>query len=289
MVVDESMSERRFQFGENWLQFAADLQPNQIVEAKESLSRLLGCNDLDGLSFLDIGCGSGLFSLAARRMGARVRSFDFDPDSVACTQALRDRYYPEDPHWTVEHGSILDTGYIERLGRFDVVYSWGVLHHTGAMWAALDRASELVSPSGILAIALYRQTPLCGAWQIEKRMYVSMPASLQAVVRGAYKAAFFAGMALSGRNPFKYVREYKSNRGMDWHRDIQDWLGGYPYESAKPAAVKSHVTQRGFIVARAFERPAGIGLFGSGCDEFVFQAQPSTALTAGVSVAASTP
>jgi 2-polyprenyl-3-methyl-5-hydroxy-6-metoxy-1,4-benzoquinol methylase len=264
--------ERRFKFGENWLQFAADLQPGQIIEAVGSLSRLLGRNELEGLSFLDIGCGSGLFSLAAHKMGARVRSFDFDPDSVSCTQALRDRYYPDDPHWIVERGSILDPGYIARLDRFDIVYSWGVLHHTGAMWSALDCAAGLVAPSGILAVALYRQTPLCGVWRIEKRAYVSLPPFVQSAVRGTYKVAFFAGKATLGGNPFKYVRNYKSNRGMDWHHDVHDWLGGYPYESAKADAVKSRMTQRGFRVVRTFERPAGNGLFGTGCDEFVFQA-----------------
>ena len=219
------MRERRFKFGENWRQFAAHLHPDQIVEAGESLSRLLGRNELEGLSFLDIGCGSGLFSLAARKMGARVRSFDFDPDSASCTQALRDRYYPDDPHWIVERGSILDSGYIGRLDRCDIVYSWGVLHHTGAMWAALDRAAGLVAPSGILAIALYRQTPLCWAWRIEKRAYVSLPAFIQSVVRGAYKAAFFAGKAASGAQSI-HIRpglQVQSRNGLASRRPRLAW------------------------------------------------------------------
>jgi SAM-dependent methyltransferase len=274
------VSGHAFKFGENWLQFAANLGPDQISEARESLSRLLGRDKLEDLSFLDIGCGSGLFSLAAREMGARVRSFDFDPDSVSCAQALRARYHPDDPHWIVERGSILDAGYTATLGKFDVVYSWGVLHHTGAMWAAVDRAAGLVAPGGIFAIAIYRRTPLCGTWRVEKRAYASMPPVFQSVFRGAYKSAFFAGMAASGRNPFQYVRQYKSNRGMNWHHDVHDWLGGYPYESAKADAVKSHVTQLGFRVERSFERPAGVGLFGTGCDEFVFEAQAPAALAA---------
>jgi len=274
--------ERRFKFGENWQQFAADLHPDQIVEAGEALSRLLGRKELEGLSFLDIGCGSGLSSLVARKMGACVRSFDFDPDSVACTQALRDRHYSDDPDWIVEPGSILDSDYVGRLGRFDVVYSWGVLHHTGAMWEALDRAAGLVATSGILAVALYRQTPLCSAWRIEKRTYVSLPTLGQAVVRGAYKTAFYAANTALGRNPFTYVRDYKSNRGMDWHRDVHDWLGGYPYESANADMVKSRMIQLGFRVVRTFERPAGVGLFGTGCDEFVFQAQPTIVYDASI-------
>ena len=270
--MKRELSERRFKFGENWLKFTADLRPEQIAEAATSLSRLLGATELDGRSFLDVGCGSGLFSLAARRLGAKVRSFDFDPDCVLCTQALRDRYYPDDRYWIVERGSILDSGYTARLQNFDIVYSWGVLHHTGAMWTAVERAAGLVAPSGMLVIALYRKTPLCWAWHLEKRAYVSAPPLVQSMFRGAYKAAFCAGKAAQGQNPFRYVRDYKSNRGMDWHRDVDDWLGGFPYESAKAEAVKSRMLQFGFSTIRSFERPAGIGLFGTGCDEFVFQA-----------------
>jgi 2-polyprenyl-6-hydroxyphenyl methylase/3-demethylubiquinone-9 3-methyltransferase len=279
--------ECRFKFGENWQQFAAQLHPDQIVQSGESLSQLLGRNELEGLTFLDIGCGSGLSSLVARERGARVRSFDFDPDSVACTQALRDRYYPDDPDWTVERGSILDRDYVVRLGKFDIVYSWGVLHHTGALWTALDHAADVVAPSGMLAIALYRHTPLCWAWHIEKWAYVALPPLGQSVIRGAYKAAFFAAKTAVGDNPFRYVQEYKSKRGMDWHYDVHDWLGGYPYESVKPEAVKSHMRHRGFSVVRTFEHPAGNGLFGTGCDEFVFRAQPATAAGASPALAES--
>jgi SAM-dependent methyltransferase len=268
----------RFGFGENWLKFAADLRPEQIVEAEKSLSRLLDRNDLSGLSFLDIGSGSGLFSLAARKKGARVKSFDIDPDSVACTQAVRNQYCLNDSYWTVERGSILDRDYVNQLGTFDIVYSWGVLHHTGAMWSALEHAAGLVSPSGILAIALYRQTPLCSAWRIEKRLYVSAPRLAQFAIRGPYKAAYLIGKATRGQNPIKFVRDYKSSRGMNWHRDVHDWLGGYPYESASAETVKQQLKRLGLCIVRTFERPPGIGLFGTGCDEYVSQKPPVASL-----------
>ena len=94
--------------------------------------------------------------------------------------------------------------------------------------------------------------------------------ALSAVRRcaGAYKTAYLAGSA-TGRNPSVYVRNYKSARGMNWHRDVHDWLGGYPYESANPAEVKTQLGRLGFTVIRSIERPAGIGIFGTGCDEFV--------------------
>ena len=162
---------RRFGFGENWRSFLTGLDEARIVEAEKSLQWLLGRERLDGLSFLDVGSGSGLSSLAARRLGANVVSFDYDPQSVECTTMLRDRYCPLDPNWRVERGSILDRDYLHKLGRFEIVYSWGVLHHTGALRNAIENASRLVMPGGMFAFALYRKTALCPFWALEKRWY----------------------------------------------------------------------------------------------------------------------
>src|SRR5205823_4976755 len=124
----------RFRFGRNWARFLTVLDDERIAQAERSLIEMLGLTRLDGLSFVDAGSGSGLFSLAAKRLGAaRVHSFDYDPESVLCTQELKRRFFPGDVNWTIEQGSVLDPVYLQSLGAFDVVYSWGVLHHTGDM------------------------------------------------------------------------------------------------------------------------------------------------------------
>src|SRR5439155_2047567 len=128
----------------------------RIAAAERSLEEMLGRGSLAHKRFLDIGSGSGLFSLAARRLGARrVHSFDYDPQSVACTRELRRRYLPDDPAWTIERGSILDERFAASLGSFDVVYSWGVLHHTGDMWRALELALSTVDDGGLIFVAIY--------------------------------------------------------------------------------------------------------------------------------------
>ena len=174
---------QRFEFGKNWTWFLATLTDAKIEQAVQSLQDMLEVADLKGARFLDIGSGSGLFSLAARRLGARVHSLDYDPHSVACTRELRRRYFPEDPEWIVESGSALDEAYIRSLGEFDVVYSWGVLHHTGQMWAALANAAIPVADGGKLFIAIYNDqgTP-SRRWTKVKRTYNALPKPLRFLV-----------------------------------------------------------------------------------------------------------
>ena len=268
----EVSSGERFEFGANWARFLSVLNEERILAAERGLKRMLQQERLDGLSFVDIGSGSGLSSLAARRLGARVHSFDYDPQSVATTTELRRRYFSSDPLWTVERGSALDADYLKRLGTFDIVYSWGVLHHTGRMWEALNNVVDLVAPNGRLFIAIYNDTGTqARRWRAIKRTYNRLPGALQApfaaLVSVPEEGKAFARAALKLR-PFDYVRgwtDYRSRRGMSrWH-DIVDWVGGYPYEFATPDEIFEFYRQRGFALENL--HVGGVGL---GCNEFVF-------------------
>jgi 2-polyprenyl-6-hydroxyphenyl methylase/3-demethylubiquinone-9 3-methyltransferase len=263
----------RFEFGANWARFLSVLNEERIASAERGLREFLECERLDGLSFLDVGSGSGLSSLAARRLGARVHSFDYDPQSVACTAELRRRYFPNDPQWSVDRGSALDAEYLRSLGRFDVVYSWGVLHHTGRMWEALELAALPVAPGGKLFIAIYNDTGTQSLrWHVIKRAYNRLPRRLRApfalLVSLPEELKALARATLRMR-PLDYVRswtEYRSRRGMSrWH-DIVDWVGGYPYEYAKPEEIFDFYRSRGFTLSRM--KCGGVGL---GCNQFVFE------------------
>ena len=264
----------RFGFGENWARFLAVVDDERIAEAERSLREWLGEGALEGRTFLDAGCGSGLFSLAALRLGAsRVHSFDYDPASVGCAMELRRRYGHPETKWTVERGDVLDEEYVAGLGTYDVVYSWGVLHHTGDMWRALERIERTVAPGGRLFIAIYNdQRFMSRYWTLVKRIFNRLPAELRTpyavLVMAPRELASLAIHTLRGR-PHDYVRSwtrYKSSRGMSrWH-DLLDWVGGYPFEVAKPEAIFDLYRKRGFELERL--RTCGGGL---GCNEFVLR------------------
>jgi len=260
----------RFEFGANWSRFLSRLNDDRIVEAEKSLCEMLGADSLEGKTFLDAGSGSGLFSLAARRLGARVRSFDFDLQSVACTAELRRRFYPEDEQWTVTEGSVLDAGFLKSLGTFDVVYSWGVLHHTGAMWNALANVAPLVAPDGLLFVSIYNDQGLQSRfWTSVKRLYNRAPRALRWLLLLPALVALWGPKTLIDfikLQPFKSWRAYGGTRGMSAWNDVVDWVGGYPFEVARPEEIFAFYRGRGFALREM--KTCGGRL---GCNEFVFE------------------
>lgn len=229
-----------FAFGRNWQEFLKSIDAERIRAAETSLAEFLGLQDLSDKSFLDIGCGSGLFSLAAFNLKAeKVVSFDVDPFSVECCKHLREQSGNPD-NWQVLEGSVLDNGFLSTLASFDIVYSWGVLHHTGRMWDAIFNSASLVRPGGCYYIAIYNKILSRNGstswvhpfWLKIKTIYNSRPIVGKFVFQPLAMAAYLGIVMARLENPVTHVKNYKSHRGMSWKTDAVDWLGGYPYEFA---------------------------------------------------------
>ena len=271
--LEEITRGQRFEFGANWSRFLQRLNEDRIDAAVESLRGLLGLERLDGMTFLDVGSGSGLFSLAARRLGATVFSLDYDPKSVACTRHVQETFFPGDTGWRVAEGSVLDRQFMASLRDFDVVYSWGVLHHTGSMWQAIGNASESVKSGGLLALALYNdQGAMSKRWLKLKKIYNALPRFLRVpytlLVMGLREVPQFFWLAVKLR-PLEYFKRFSTPsgpRGMSYWHDMVDWIGGYPFEVAKPEEVFRFLSARGFELLDMHTLGAGLG-----CNEYIFR------------------
>ena len=269
---EEVKKGKRFEFGKNWQNFSLFLNDQRIAEAELSLKKMLDLESLEGKSFLDIGSGSGLFSLAARRLGARVHSFDYDSDCVTCTQELKRRFFLEDDKWVIEQASVLDINYMKSLGQFDIVYSWGVLHHTGSMWQALNNTALAVTIQGKIFIAIYNdQGSQSKLWLMVKRFYCSgliLKLIILALIIPFFITGGFLADVFKKVNPINRYLSCKNKRGMRIFNDWFDWLGGLPFEVAKPEEIFSFFNSKDFVLKKLKTVSGKLG-----CNEYVFLKQ----------------
>lgn len=239
----------RFEFGANWANFVDKHFSQERVDiSRRHILEFLGKDNLDGLSFLDIGCGSGLHSLAAWQAGAkRIDSFDYDVKSVETTRLLH-RLAKAPEAWQIFQGSVLDSSFMSTLRPADIVYSWGVLHHTGDVWNGIRQAAALVAPGGLFYVALYSSDmhidPPPQYWLDLKQAYVKASRLKRRWMEFSHIWRFHMGRRLTSL-PQVVINAYKDQRGrgMSFMTDIRDWLGGWPMEFCYDADVIEFVTR----------------------------------------------
>ncbi len=280
-----------FSFGRNWTEYVKNFLDEEKIEiSKKSFSKYMPEEEYKGKTFIDIGCGSGIFSLSALRLGcAKVISFDVDPHSINATKLTKEKFAKENlENWEIFEGSILDENLVKRFeSQGDVVYSWGVLHHTGNMWKAIENAAKLVKPGGKFIIAIYNKTASSEFWLKMKRFYNNSPKWIKLFLIYFYfgyvmfrRFGSYCKSALIGKpRPFRLKDILGRERGMSIFYDVIDWLGGYPYEFATVEEINSFVEKLNFslvsnptklisIPKKIFNR---FSFDQTGCNEFVFK------------------
>lgn len=253
----------RFRFGRNWQDFIKhSLNDGAYGAAKSHLHALITRHGAPRASFLDIGCGSGLFLSAALQEGfGRVVGFDYDPDSIEASRQLVVCSSRNREKVRIMRGDVLDSAFLTSLGKFSFVYAWGSLHHTGSMWQAIKNAAEQVSEQGVLVISIYNRSLTSPVWKLLKRLYVRSGRLVRNILIGTvYVAGAIAKAIYTCKNPFR------EDRGMNFYYDIIDWVGGYPYEYASIKEVTKFVEKLGFELIEVTPGATPIA-----CNEFVFR------------------
>lgn len=258
----------RYGFGENWREFVERKLSDEIVtQSVEHMRKFMRVDSLAGKTFIDIGCGSGIHSLAAIRLGAaRVLAFDYDVNSVETSRKVRD-WANTGADWEIMQGSVLDADFMASLPKFDIVYSWGVLHHTGSMWEAVRNAAIPLKDDGEYYIALYSSDnyvdPPPAFWIKLKRAYNQADALTRKLMEIKYFYWMLMRPEIANGRPFANISESYGKRGMTAWTDVKDWLGGYPMEFA------SFVETRDFCKKELRLDLANV-LTGEGCTEYLF-------------------
>jgi SAM-dependent methyltransferase len=244
-----------FSFGQNWRSYVDTVTESSVERSMKAIKEWLSQDLIAGKTVLDIGSGSGIHSLCFHLLGAKqLMSLDVDPASVEATRLMWNRA-GQPATWNIIHGSILDKSFINDLGKHDIVYSWGVLHHTGAIWQAIENAASLVENGGKFLIAIYVKGPKYSEHLALKQSYNRASRLGKRLMVWKYIFNLMRERRRAGLNPFAWNEKY--DRGMDVYHDIIDWLGGLPYEVASKEEILAFCTDRGFVLEKIHEVAEG--------------------------------
>lgn len=258
---------KQFNFGENWENFSKNqLSSTKIQEAKKDFVKFFQNESIKNQTFIDIGFGQGMSLLIANTLGAITVGNDINPLSEKVLE-FNKSYFSDIKEISIPIiiGSILKESTLNAIRQineqYDIVHSWGVLHHTGEMWEAINNSSELVNKNGKFIIAIYNKHWSSPLWHTIKKTYNYSPKFIKKLIISIfYFIILIAKFSVTFKNPFK------KERGMSFYYDVIDWVGGYPYEYANKEEIQTYIENLGFqlIYYNKAQVPTG-------CNEYVFK------------------
>lgn len=269
----ENIYNKKFSFWKNWARFLERLNEKKINQAKDYLENFIwGKEKIEGKTVIDFWCWSGLMSLCFYLLWAKkIVSIDIDDNSINCTKYLKEKYCKQTNKWDILKGSILNENFIKSLWKYDIVYSWGVIHHTWNMWKWLDLIWKLVNNNWLLYIAIYNKYekfPSSKLWLKIKKIYANSNFLIRKIMYYLLIMEIIFMRIIKWQNPYKYIKDYykNSNRWMDFFRDVEDWVGWYPYEYASIEEIKDFYEKKWYKLINLYDSSAWWW-----CNEFLFK------------------
>lgn len=258
----------QFDFGQNWKEYSENVLDNtRLNQARIAFDELTHDISFEGKTFVDIGFGQGMSLIIATEKAEKTVGCDINPKCDQVLKANQKVFSKSTKEIPTVVGSILEPKVVEAIlaknndEKYDIVHSWGVLHHTGDMMAAVKHATSLVKPNGYFILAIYNRHWSSLPWLFIKWAYCKSPKFIQKLFIGIfYPIIWLAKFLVTGKNP--NIKE----RGMDFYYDVVDWVGGYPYEYASIDEMNIIMKNFGFKCLKSVSPPTP-----TGCNEFVYQ------------------
>lgn len=106
--------------------------------------------DWKGKKVLEIGCGIGTDAVNFARAGADYTGIDLSSASIALAKKRFEIFGLEGKFFQRDAETIDDLE-----GGYDLIYSFGVIHHSPHPERIIEAARKLIKPTGVLKIMLY--------------------------------------------------------------------------------------------------------------------------------------
>tara|TARA_B100001063_G_C16709692_1_gene527317 strand:+ start:122 stop:1153 length:1032 start_codon:yes stop_codon:yes gene_type:complete len=153
-------------YGKLWKERFLDFSLDQTKFLKKLLNKLdFDIKKIKGKKILDMGCGSGRFTSAFAKLGAKkVYGVDLGSDGISVAKKLTKKFNIKNA--TFKNASVLNMPF--KNNYFDFVFCKGVLHHTGNLKRGLDEFIRMIKINGYGYLYLYGRGGIF--WYSRKKM-----------------------------------------------------------------------------------------------------------------------